>query len=363
MDRRRFFAATAAGTAGAATLVAPNLASAQPRIRWRCPGSFPKSLDTLWGNQEFIARRVSEMTDGAFQIQMFGPGELVPALQVMDAVGAGNVECGYTSAYYYLGKDPSLAIITCLPFGLSSRQHWSWLTHGEGRALYADVFRDQGVVGIPAGNTGAQMGGWFRKEIKSVEDLNGLKFRIAGYGGNVLGKLGVVAQQLGGADIYPALERGVIDGAEFVGPYDDEKLGFQRVAPYYYFPGFWEYAPSLDLMVNAKAYDELPAQYKAVLNAACAEAWHWLAARYDMLNPPALRRLLAGGAQLRAFPRDVMAACYQASQELYAEIGAQNPRFKAIHAKWDAHRLEQTQWLRIAEDSLGNFLAAATARR
>ncbi|MEN0075773.1 MAG: ABC transporter substrate-binding protein, partial [Paracraurococcus sp.] len=211
--------------------------------------------------------------------------------------------------------------------------------------------------------TAAQMGGWFRKEIKSVDDLKGLKFRIAGYGGNVLGKLGVVTQQIGGPDIYPALERGVIDGAEWVGPYDDEKLGFNRVAQYYYYPGWWEYSPSIDMMVNAKAYEELPAHYKAVLNAACTEGWHWMAARYDVLNPAALRRLLASGTQLRGFPRDVLLACYKATQELYAELGEQNPRFKRLHAKWDAFRIEQTQWLRVAEDSLGNFLAVQTAQR
>jgi len=363
MNRRRLIASSAAGAAGVATLATPNLAAAQPRIRWRCPGSFPKSLDTLFGTQEFIAKRVAEMTDGAFQIQVFGPGELVPALQVMDAVGAGTVECGYTSGYYYLGKDPSLAIVTCLPFGLSSRQHWSWLTHGGGRELYAEVYRDQGVVGIPAGNTAAQMGGWFRKEIKSVDDLKGLKFRIAGYGGNVLGKLGVIPQLIGGADIYPALERGVIDGAEWVGPYDDEKLGFQRVAPYYYYPGWWEYSPSIDLMVNTKSYDELPATYKAILHSACTEGWHWMAARYDVLNPAALRRLIASGTQLRGFPRDVLNASYRAAQEFYVEVGEKNARFKRIHEKWDAYRIEQTQWLRVAEDSLGNFLAATTAAR
>jgi TRAP-type mannitol/chloroaromatic compound transport system substrate-binding protein len=363
MNRRRLLARGAAGAAGAATLATPKLASAQPRIRWRCPGSFPKSLDTLYGTQDYIARRVSEMTDGAFQIQIFGPGELVPALQVMDAVGGGTVECGYTSGYYYLGKDPSLAIVTCLPFGLSSRQHWAWLTHGGARDLYKEVYADQGVVAIPAGNTGAQMGGWFRKEIRTVDDLKGLKFRIAGYGGNVLGKLGVVAQQLGGPDIYPALERGVIDAAEWVGPYDDEKLGFQRVAQYYYYPGWWEYSPSIDMMINARAYEALPAQYKAVLDAACTEGWHWMAARYDVLNPQALRRLIASGTQLRGFPRDVLQACYRASQEFYAEVGAGNARFKRIHEQWDKFRLEQTQWLRVAEDSLGNFLAATTAHR
>jgi TRAP-type mannitol/chloroaromatic compound transport system substrate-binding protein len=192
---RRILAGSALA-AGATTLAAPNLASAQPKVRWRCPGSFPKSLDTLYGTQEHIARRVAEMTDGGFQIQVFGPGEVVPALQVLDAVGAGNVECGYTSGYYYLGKDPSLALVTCLPFGMNSRQHWAWLTHGGGRELYADVYRDQGVVALPANNTGAQMGGWFRRELKTPDDLKGLKFRIGGTGGMVLNKLGVIAQQL-----------------------------------------------------------------------------------------------------------------------------------------------------------------------
>ena len=358
---RRILAGNALA-AGAATLAAPGIASAQPKVRWRCPGSFPKSLDTLYGTQEFIARRVAEMTDGGFQIQVFGPGEVVPALQVLDAVGAGNVECGYTSGYYYLGKDPSLALVTCLPFGLNSRQHWAWLTQGGARELYADVYRDQGVVGIPAGNTAAQMGGWFRKEIKTVDDLKGLKFRIAGFGGNVLAKLGVITQQIAGPDIYPALERGVIDGAEWVGPYDDEKLGFQRVAQYYYYPGWWEYSPSIDMMVNAKAYEALPKDYQAILHAACTEGWHWMAARYDVLNPPALRRLIANGTQLRPFPREVMEACYKAAQEFYVEVGDKNPRFKAIHAKWDAFRVEETRWMRVAEDSLGNFLAAMTAR-
>jgi TRAP-type mannitol/chloroaromatic compound transport system substrate-binding protein len=216
------------------------------------------------------------------------------------------------------------------------------------------------VVGIPAGNTAAQMGGWFRKEIKSVDDLKGLKFRIAGFGGSVLQKLGVVAQQIGGPDIYPALERGVIDAAEWVGPYDDEKLGFNRIAPFYYYPGWWEYSPSIDLMVNAKAWDELPKQYQAILETVCAESWHWMAARYDVLNPQALRRLVGSGTKLRTFPRDVMQASYRATQEFYAEVGAQNARFKRIHAEWDKFRLDQIQWHRIAEDSLANFQAIAT---
>ena len=361
MDRRRFVAGGAAGAAVAA-VAAPAVAQTQPRIRWRCPGSFPKSLDTLFGTQEHICRRVAEITDGAFQIQPFAPGEIVPALQVLDAAGSGSVEIGYSAPYYYNGKDPSLAFGSVVPFGLNSRQQYAWWHNGGGQELMAPVFRDQGVRAIMAGNTGAQMGGWFRKEIKSVEDLRGLKFRIAGYAGDVLGKLGAVAQQLGGSDIYPALERGVIDGAEWVGPYDDEKLGFNRVAQYYYFPGWWEPSASLTMMVNLAAWEGLPAQYKAALETACHEGYIFMTGRYDALNPPALRRLIASGTQLRQFPRDVLAACYRATQELYAELGARNARFKSIHEQWDRFRLDQQTWFRVVEDSFANSMAQLQAQ-
>ena len=369
MDRRNLLTAGAGAAALATPLAAPRLVSAQgagsnqPRVSWRCPGSFPKSLDTLFGTQEHICRRVAEMTDGAFQIRAFGPGEIVPALQVMDAAGSGTVECGFTSAYYYLGKDPSLAVATCLPFGLNSRQTWSWLQFGGGREALKPVYNDQGVHGIPAGCTGAQMGGWFRREVRSVADLNGLKFRIAGYGGSALQKLGVIPQQIAGGDLYPALERGVLDAAEWVSPYDDEKLGFNRVAQFYYYPGWWEWAPSIDMMVNLRAWEQLPGAYKAVLEAACTEGWHWMMARYDALNPPALRRLVGSGTQLRAFPRDVMQASYKACQEVYAELGAANPRFRAIHEGWDKWRQDQQSWFRVAEDSQSSFLSVVAQQQ
>src|SRR5215204_4421773 len=254
MERRTLLSATAVG------LAAPAVANAQPRLNWRCAGSFPKSLDTLHGNQEFICRRVSELTDGQFQIRSFAAGEIVPALQVLDAAGSGTVEVGYTAPYYYVGKDPSMTFGTALPFGLNSRQMWSWLYHAGGRAMLEPVWREQGVHGITAGNTGAQMGGWFRREIKTVQDLQGLKFRIGGIGGQIFNKVGAVAQQLGGADIY-------------------------------YYPGWWEPGPTTEMMVNLRHWEALPPLYKAALEAACAEGYCHLAARYDALNPPALRRL------------------------------------------------------------------------
>ena len=358
MDRRHLMAG---GAAGAAALATPRLASAQPKLRWRCPGSYPKSVDTQWACHELFCRRVGELTDGAFQLTPFGPGEIVPGLQVMDSVGQGSVECGFTPSLFYYGKDPALAFGTAVPFGLSSRQTWSWLHQAGGREVMRDVYRDQGVHAIPANNTGAQMGGWFRREVRTVDEMKGLKMRIAGLAGLVMGKLGVVAQQLAPGDIYPALERGVIDAAEYIGPYDDEKLGFNRIAKFYYYPGWWEWAPSADIMVNARAWDGLPAHYKQAMETAGAECWHWSMARFDELAPPALRRLLATGTQLRPYSRDIMAAAYKASQDLYAELGDQNPRFRKVWEHWNKHRVEQTQWFRVAEDSMANFVAVASA--
>jgi len=358
MQRRQI---AAIGALAPATLAAPRLAAAQPRTRWRCPNSFPKTIDTLYGAAELVARRVRELTDGAFEISVSGPGEIVPALQILDAVGQGSVECGFSSATFYFGKDPALAISTTLPFGMSSRATWAWLTQGGGREQLRDVFADQNVHAIPAACTGAQMGGWFRKEIRTVEDLKGLKFRVAGLGGLVAQKVGIVPQQIAPGDIYASLERGVIEAAEYIGPYDDEKLGFNKIARFYYYPGFQEYSSSVDLLVNRAAWDALPATYRGILEIACVEARHTTVAKYDNLNPTALRRLIGGGTQLRPYPREILNALNAGAQELYAELGERNARFKRIHEHWDRYRLEQVQWARVAEDSMANYYAA-TAR-
>ena len=238
MDRRKFIKSAGAGAAASAAIAAPAVAQSMPKVSWRLTSSYPKSLDTLFGISTQVAKRVAEATDGQFQIQTFAAGEIVPALQALDAVQNGTVECSHTLASFYIGKDTAFAFETSLPFGMNTRQQNAWLYAGGGLELCRDFMKKFNIHTIPSGNTGAQMGGWFRKEIKSVADLQGLKFRIAGLGGRIMSKLGVVPQTLGGGDIYPALERGTLDAAEFSGPYDDEKLGFQKVAKYYYYPGF-----------------------------------------------------------------------------------------------------------------------------
>ena len=239
MKRREFLQAAGVGLTVSA-VAAPAIAQSMPELKWRLTASWPKSLDTLYGGCEYFARRVAEMTDNRFQIQVFAAGEIVPGLQVLDAVQNGTVEMGNTALYYYWGKDPAFTFGTALPFGLNSRQMNSWLRFGGGSELLNDLLKNFNCVGVAAANTGAQMGGWFRKEIKSVDDLKGLKMRIGGFAGTILAKLGMVPQQLAAGDIYPALEKGTIDACEWIGPYDDEKLGFYKIANYYYYPGWWE---------------------------------------------------------------------------------------------------------------------------
>ena len=362
MQRRRFLTTAGVGAVAASTFPAPAIAQSMPEVRWRCASSFPKSLDTIFGAAEIMAKAVAEATDNKFQIRVYAGGELVPGLQVADAVQAGTVECGHTASYYYVGKDPTFAFETAVPFGLNARQQDAWMIHGGGRQLMNEFYKDYNIHSITCGNTGAQMGGWFRKEIKSVDDMKGLKMRIGGFAGQVLTKLGVVPQQLAGGDIYPALEKGTIDAAEWVGPYDDQKLGFNKVAQNYLYPGWWEGGPQLSTFVNIAKWNELPKAYQAALDAACSKAHTWMVSKYDAQNPKALRELVAAGTKLAPFPQAVMEACYNAAVEIYDETSAKNPKFKKIYDSWKAFRNEQVLWFRVAENTFDNFMARSSAQ-
>src|SRR5947209_8772258 len=288
MERRDFIKVTGIGVAGgAATIAAPAIAQSMPEIKWRMPTSWPKSLDTLYGAAEMMAKVVGEATDNKFQIQPFAGGEIVPGLQVLDAVQNGTVEIGHTAAYYFVGKDPTWALFCAVPFGLNTRQQNAWFYDGDGMKLMNEFGKKYSVYALVGGNTGAQMGGWFRKEIKTVDDLKGLKFRIGGLAGRTLQALGVVPQQIAGGDIYPALEKGTIDAAEWVGPYDDEKLGFHKIAQYYYYPGWWEGGTANHFLINQQKWNELPKSYQAVVTAAAGLSNIEQTARYDARNPAA----------------------------------------------------------------------------
>ena len=328
MKRRDFLKVTGIGAAGAATLAAPAIAQSMPELKWRLTASWPKSLDTLWGGAEVMAKLVAEATDNKFQIQTFAGGEIVPGLQVLDAVQNGTVEMGHTASYYYFGKDPTFAFGTAVPFGPNQRINQAWYMQGGGKDLLNEFYKELQRHALLAGNTGCQMGGWFRKEIKTVDDLKGLKMRIGGFAGRVMQKLGVVPQQIAGGDIYPALEKGTIDAAEWVGPYDDEKLGFYKVAPYYYYPGWWEGGPMLLGIVNLdeveRAAEELSEHPRA---GGGQSANSWMMAKYDAAQPAGAAAAAGGRHQ---------AACLSAAdhgglptrrrRRLYAEIGGEQCR-------------------------------------
>ena len=257
--------------------------------------SWPKSLDTLYGTCESFAKYVAEATDNKFQVQVFAAGEIVPGLQVLDAVQNGTVEICHTATYYFIGKDPTWALFCAVPFSLNARQQNAWYYDGDGLKLMNEFGKKFNVHAMVGGNTGAQMGGWFRNEIKTVDDLKGLKMRIGGWAGKTLEKLGVVPQQIAGGDIYPALEKGTIDAAEWVGPYDDEKLGFYKIAPYYYYPGWWEGGTANHFLINQEKWNALPKNYQAIVASAAGFCNIEQLGRYDARNPAALKRLVAGG--------------------------------------------------------------------
>jgi TRAP-type mannitol/chloroaromatic compound transport system substrate-binding protein len=355
MKRRQFLQTAGVGLAASA-VAAPAIAQSMPELKWRLTTSFPKSLDALHGAAEVFAKAVREATDNKFQIQVFAAGEIVPPFQAVDAVQNGTVEMCQTAAYYFIGKDLTFALPCSSPFGPNARMQNAWEYHHGGIDLMNEFFKKYNMHGLPAGNTGCQMGGWFRKEINSVADLSGLKFRIGGFGGRVLAKLGVVAQQIPAGEIYPSLEKGTIDAAEWVGPYDDEKLGFYKVAKFYYYPGWWEGGTQVHIFTNLEKWNTLPPAYKSVIRTAADSANIWMTSRYDTENPQALKRLLAAGTQLKAFPQPVMEACLKAANEVYAEISATNADFKKIWDNIQAFRNDGYLWWQVAEYNYDSFM-------
>jgi TRAP-type mannitol/chloroaromatic compound transport system substrate-binding protein len=356
MERRSFV--RNAGLAGVlAAGVAPAV-HAQATLRWRLTSSFPKSLDTLFGVNDVFAKQVSNMTGGKFQITTHAPGELVPAFGTVDAVKDGTVEMANTAPYYYFGKDETFALGCAIPFGLNSRQMTAWMMEGNGLKLMREFYRGYNIINFPMGNTGAQMGGWFRKEIKSLADFKGTKFRVGGFAGKVVERIGGVPQNIPGGEIYQALEKGTIDAAEWVGPYDDQKLGFYKVAPFYAYPGWWEGGPQLDLHVNTKAYDSLSGEYKAIIEAAAGYAHADMQAKYDYRNSAALKALVSGGAKLFPFPKDLMDAAFKEAMALYSDISAKNPSWKKVYDDYSKFRADQNLWFRFTESGFDDFMQA-----
>ena len=331
-------------------------ADSLPKIKWRMVTSWPKSLDTIYGGAQTICDRVAAMTGGNFTIEPYAAGEIVPGLEVLDAVQNGTVECGHTASYYYVGKNPALAFGCSVPFGLTAQQQNAWYYHGGGLATMHELYSDFGVINFPAGNTGAQMGGWFKKEVKSLQDLKGLKMRIPGLGGEVMSKLGVNVQVLPGGEIYLALERGAIDAAEWVGPYDDLKLGLNKAASYYYYPGWWEPGPTLEVQINKSQWDKLPVEYQEIFKTAAMEANLNMLSKYDALNREALQTLVDGGTKLTPYPAEILQAAQEAAIDYYESQAAKSPAFKKVYTQWNQFRTAISEWNKINELSFTSFV-------
>lgn len=324
--------------------------------------SWPKSLDTIYGGAETLSQRVREMTDGRFVITPFAAGELVPGLQVLDAVQSGTVQCGHSASYYYIGKNPALAFGTTVPFGLTAQQQNAWLYNAGGLEAMQKLYADLNIINFPAGNTGTQMGGWFKRQINTVSDLKGLKMRIPGLGGKVMASLGVNVQVLPGGEIFLALDRGAIDAAEWVGPYDDEKLGLHKAAQYYYYPGWWEPGASFDLLVNRSEWQKLPKEYQEILKTAAYESNLGMLSKFDALNGQALQRLVDGGTQLTAYSSEIMQAAQTAAFELYEQSASQDGAFRQIYEDWKTFRNQVYGWNRINELSFTSFALGTSAQ-
>jgi TRAP-type mannitol/chloroaromatic compound transport system substrate-binding protein len=332
--------------------------TANPLIEWRMATSWPENLTIVFGAAQDIAKRVSELTNNRFKITVYPAGGIAPPLEILDVVQAGTTECGHTAGYYYVSKNPAFAFTTVFPFGLNAYQQMTWLTSGGGLEKVRKLYADYNVINFFCCSTGAQMGGWFKKEVKTVADLKGLKMRIPGLGGKVFTKLGVEVQTLPPAEIVPALERGGVDAAEWVGPYEDQQLGIHKVAPYYYYPGWHEPGTTYELIVNLNAWNRLPKSYQQALETATMEVHLKSSANYDNANRLALQELIASGTKLVSYTPEILTAAQQAASQLYGEIAAENTIFKEIYSQWQSFSQKIYQWNRINELSLSNFLAS-----
>lgn len=366
--RRQFIAGLGVAAAGM-RFASPALADPAPDVQWRLTSSFQPSLDLIYGGAETLARALSDLTDGHFKLQLAPAGEIAPAVEAIDAVADGRAECAHTSLAYDWNKTPSLVFASSAPFGMNARQHAAWLQEGGGGDLVDEALAERKVFALPAGNTGGQMAGWFRKEIRGPGDFTGLKMRIGGFAGKVFQTLGAEPVSIPKDAVYDALQSGSLDAFEWVGPYDDEKFGdrkdapkdaprpaISKVAPNYYYPGWWKGGMQLHLVVARDKFDALPKAYQAALRAAAAIANASVLAKYDAANPGALKRLVVGGAQLRLFPQDALEACYKTANDLYAQLSADDPKFKKIADSYMAFRGDQYLWWQVAEYSFDNFM-------
>ncbi len=348
MDRRSALKNT--GLVGILAAGAAPAVHAQATVRWRLATSFPKALEILHGSAVKFSDTVKALSGGKFEVSVHAAGELVPAFGIVDALKSDSLEMGETASYYYTGIDPSFAFSCAIPFGFTAQQNIAWKRHGNGHKLLDELFAKYNFHARSAVNSGTQMGGWYRKEINSPADFKGLKMRLGGgVFGESMAKLGVVAQNFPVGEVYQALEKGALDAVEFVGPYDDEKLGFNRVAKYYYYGAWWEGGADLEFFINNKAFAKLSPEYQAIVNAAMDVTYNDSTSKYLAYSPNPLKRLAASGTQIKRFDKAIVQAGFKAATEVYDEHCAKDAQFKKIYEDLRAFQRDQILWNRVSE--------------
>lgn len=351
MKRRDFLAKAGAGSliAGSALGVS-TIANAKPAYKWKMVTTWPKNFPGLGTGANTVARLITEMSGGRIQVKVYGAKELVGAFEVFDAVSRGNAEMGHGAAYYWKGKSEAAQFFSAVPFGLTAQEMNGWLYYGGGMELWREIYAEFNLVPAAAGNTGVQMGGWFNREIKSINDLKGLKMRIPGLGGEVLKRAGGTPVSLPGGEIYTSLQSGAIDATEWVGPYNDLAFGFYKVAKYYYYPGWHEPGTTLEAMVNKKAYDALPRDLQHIVMSACKVANQDMLAEYTARNNAALHTLVSRHkVKLKQYPDDVLKKLKDLSEQVVTEVAARDKMGKKVFTSFKKFRDQARAWHNVSE--------------
>ena len=317
---------------------------------WRMVTTWPPHFPVMGEGADLMAQWIDEMSEGRLKIQVYGGGELVPALETFDAVSQGVAEMGHGVAYYWAGKIPAAQFFGAVPFGMNAQQMNAWLYCGGGASLWEELYAPYNLVPMPAGNTGMQMGGWFNREINSVNDLKGLRMRIPGLGANVIAKAGGTPILSAGGEIYTNLERGVIDATEWVGPYHDYLMGFHRIAKYYYYPGWHEPGPVLELIVNKGKWESLPKDLRMIIRTAAARANLWMLSEFESRNNEYLQKIIVDPkVSVRKFPDEVLRALKKYSTQVISEMTATDPWSKRVYESFDAFQKKVAGWAEVSE--------------
>ncbi|NJK50049.1 TRAP transporter substrate-binding protein DctP [Candidatus Gracilibacteria bacterium] len=362
MKRRSFLTSPAICAANAGMLAAcsqqqpvDSSISSLPTIHWRMATSWTPSLDIMFGSAEMVCQRVNAMTDGRFSITPYPSGEIVAPLEVLDAVSKETVECGYTSSLFYIKQQSALAFAAGVPFGLSSQQQNTWLYAAGGLETIQNLYANFGIINFPGGDTGGQMGGWFNKKIETIDSFKGLRMRIPGLGGEVMARLGVKVQTLPSTEIMAALTQGKIDAVEWNVPYDEEKLGLHKAAPFYYYPGWWEPSGTLDFLVNLQQWQKLPIEYQKIFQTAAAEAHVKTLAKYNAVNGQVMQRFIASGTQLIPYSQEILQKAKTVTFAMYEELALQNKTFQKVYEPWKKFHEKINNWNRMNAYSFTDF--------